>query len=176
MNFKEAYLKDGENAISPITIASSIYTKEGNPYTEHTHDDRYYTESEMDTKLKEKSNEGHKHDDRYYTESEINTALSGKVGFTPSREGTNISLDRPIGDFFLARWHAADDYNNYITTSNVYVYLVSGVNDSRMKNVEVYDTVQTESSTKQKLVGTWVVKGFIGVNSSNEYVLIQRIS
>lgn len=47
MNFKEAYLKDGENAISPITIVSSIYTEEGNPYTKHTHDDRYYTESEI---------------------------------------------------------------------------------------------------------------------------------
>lgn len=86
MNFKEVILKDGEDAVSPITIASSIYTKEGNPYTDHIHDDRYYTETEMDAKLKEKSNEGHNHDERYYTESEINskvsainTALAGKL-------------------------------------------------------------------------------------------------
>lgn len=37
----------------------------------HTHDDRYYTESEIDSKLSAKSDSTHTHDDRYYTESEI---------------------------------------------------------------------------------------------------------
>ena len=45
----------------------------------HTHDDRYYTESEMNTKLNGKANASHTHDDRYYTESEMNTKLNGKA-------------------------------------------------------------------------------------------------
>ncbi len=54
----------------------------------HTHDDRYYTESEMNTKLAGKADSGHthnyaasghSHDDRYYTESEMNTKLAGKA-------------------------------------------------------------------------------------------------
>ncbi len=45
----------------------------------HTHDDRYYTESEMNTKLNGKANVSHTHDDRYYTESEMNTKLNGKA-------------------------------------------------------------------------------------------------
>ena len=45
----------------------------------HTHDDRYYTESEMNTKLNGKANTSHTHDDRYYTESEMNTKLNGKA-------------------------------------------------------------------------------------------------
>lgn len=44
----------------------------------HTHDDRYYTETEIDSKLGGKSNTGHTHDDRYYTESEINSKLAAK--------------------------------------------------------------------------------------------------
>lgn len=42
----------------------------------HTHDDRYYNKTEVNTKLDGKSNTGHTHDDRYYTESEVNTKLA----------------------------------------------------------------------------------------------------
>jgi hypothetical protein len=55
----------------------------------HAHDGRYYTESEVDTKLSGKSDVGHTHDDRYYTESEINTKLNGKS----NTDHTHFSLD-----------------------------------------------------------------------------------
>ena len=50
----------------------------------HTHDDRYYTESEVDSKLSGKANASHTHDDRYYTETEMNSKLDAKadVGHT----------------------------------------------------------------------------------------------
>ena len=65
----------------------------------HNHNDRYYTESEIDTKVNTlnnaingKSNEGHNHDDRYYTESEIDTkvntlnnAINGKVSIVDGK-------------------------------------------------------------------------------------------
>ena len=43
----------------------------------HTHDDRYYTETEVDAFLAAKSSVGHVHDDRYYTEAEVDSMLSG---------------------------------------------------------------------------------------------------
>lgn len=55
-------------------------------FSEHVHDDRYYTESEIDSKVSSlntsingKANSSHTHDDRYYTESEVNTKLNTKV-------------------------------------------------------------------------------------------------
>ena len=82
------------HAISNITgLQSALDGKAASNHTHnysapgHTHDDRYYTESEINTKLSGKSDinhthnysaPGHTHDDRYYTESEINTKLSGK--------------------------------------------------------------------------------------------------
>ena len=45
---------------------------------DHNHDDRYYTEAEIDSMLSCKSDCGHTHDDRYYTEAEIDSMLSCK--------------------------------------------------------------------------------------------------
>ena len=56
---------------SGVTGKPSSYTPSA-----HTHDDRYYTESEINTKLAGKSDISHTHDDRYYTESEINSKVN----------------------------------------------------------------------------------------------------
>lgn len=48
------------------------------PPSGHNHDDRYYTETEINTKLNGKSNTTHTHDERYYTETEVNTLLNNK--------------------------------------------------------------------------------------------------
>ena len=44
---------------------SHTHTKSEITDFDHTHDDRYYTESEIDTKLSGKSNTNHNHDDKY---------------------------------------------------------------------------------------------------------------
>jgi len=50
----------------------------------HTHDDRYYTETEVNSLLSGKQDAGsyaassHSHDDRYYTETEVDSLLAGK--------------------------------------------------------------------------------------------------
>lgn len=57
--------------------ADGVYQPKGSyAASGHTHDDRYYTETEMNAKLDGKSNIGHTHDDRYYTESEVNIKLA----------------------------------------------------------------------------------------------------
>ena len=43
----------------------------GKADTGHTHDDRYFTETEVTNKLAGKSDTGHHHDDRYFTETEV---------------------------------------------------------------------------------------------------------
>lgn len=55
----------------------------------HTHDDRYYTETEIDAALSGKSNTGHTHDDRYYTETEVDALISG------------ISTGAPVGAKYI---------------------------------------------------------------------------
>lgn len=77
----------------------------------HTHDDRYYTESEINSKLAGKSDTGHTHDDRYYTESEMNAKLAGKSDNGHSHnlstmintlaEGTSTPTDN---DYYIAQY------------------------------------------------------------------------
>lgn len=59
----------------------------------HTHDDRYYTEAEINSKLNGKSNTGHTHDDRYYTESEVNTKLNEKLSLSGGTMTGQIKRD-----------------------------------------------------------------------------------
>ena len=66
----------------------------------HTHDDRYFTESEITTKLNGKANSSHTHDDIYYTESEIDTKFNKlnsdlgnitKIYRTTTDKGANLT-------------------------------------------------------------------------------------
>lgn len=52
----------------------------------HAHDDRYYTESEVDTKLLNKSDSVHNHDGAYYKKSEVDTKLGGKSDNTHTHD------------------------------------------------------------------------------------------
>lgn len=57
----------------------------------HNHDDRYYTETEIDVALAGKSDVGHNHDDRYYTEIEIGTLLMGYALVAHTHAATDIT-------------------------------------------------------------------------------------
>lgn len=61
------------------------------PPSGHTHDDRYYTESELDTKLAGKSATGHNHDTSYYKKSEIDAKLSGVAVSGHTHKKTDIT-------------------------------------------------------------------------------------
>lgn len=61
------------HSISNITnLQSTLDAKSG---TGHTHDDRYYTETEINTKLNSKANVSHTHNDTYYTKSEVDARI-----------------------------------------------------------------------------------------------------
>lgn len=72
------YANSAGSATSAGSVAWSNVSGKPSTFTpaSHTHDDRYYTKTEVNTKLDGKSNIGHTHDDRYYTESEVNIKLA----------------------------------------------------------------------------------------------------
>lgn len=72
--------------------------KEDLALVDHTHDDRYYTEGEVNTLLSGKSGTSHTHDDRYYTEAEVNALLNGQ---------THSASDITSGTMSTARLPAA---------------------------------------------------------------------
>ena len=91
-NFNVNYAKlAGSVAWGNVSGKPSSY-----PPSSHTHDDRYYTEAEVNTKLNGKSNTGHIHDDRYYTESETDTKLGGKLDKTENAVSSTKLLNDTV--------------------------------------------------------------------------------
>ena len=74
-------IQDANNRLV-TDVQIDYWNKKSNP--DHTHDDRYYTETEINNLLNGKSNTGHTHDDRYYTETEIDNKLKNISGSIPT--------------------------------------------------------------------------------------------
>jgi hypothetical protein len=60
-------------------------------YEDHTHDDRYYTQTQTDTALAGKSDVGHLHDDRYYTKAQVD-AVAGAHRRTISFPAQSLNI------------------------------------------------------------------------------------
>ena len=103
----------GDYAVAGHTHSFDSITGKPSTYTPsaHTHDDRYYTETEMNAKLDGKSNTGHTHDDRYYTESEINTKLDEKSNANHTHNSIKDAGDG--GTLTLAYSKSGLDYGSY---------------------------------------------------------------
>ena len=103
---KEVQLMDGENMVTPKVWADSIYNLDESKYTTHNHDDRYYTETEINSKVNEintslngKSNEGHNHNSSYYTKSEIDNKFKNYTITTALIEqNARITIPLEVGD------------------------------------------------------------------------------
>lgn len=66
-----------ENFAADAKAVGDAMAKKAN--AEHNHDDRYYTEDEINVKLSKKSDDGHTHDERYYQQNEIDEKLKIKA-------------------------------------------------------------------------------------------------
>lgn len=111
------------------------FTKVGHKHTKaditdfaHTHDDRYYTESEINTKVNAinaaisgKAASSHTHDDRYYTESEINAKLAGKSDTSHSHTThltTEIAASTDLNTITTAGWYKCSASEDAATCTN----------------------------------------------------------
>lgn len=83
---------DGEFSISASGGVRSRIEKVG-----HLHDDRYYTEAEVNSSLATKADTTHLHDDRYYTEGETNAMVGSAIPAQPWRTGRYYGTMSPPG-------------------------------------------------------------------------------
>ena len=118
---------------------SLTYSDVGAAPASHNHNDIYYTETEIDTKLSGKSDTSHTHDSRYYTETEINNLLSDKsnVGHTHDDRYYNKSETDNLLSGKSDTGHKHDD--RYYTESEVNS-LLSGKSDTSHTHDDRYYT------------------------------------
>lgn len=119
----------GEVAVTPaggvasttVQAALEELDAEKSP-TGHTHDDRYYTEAEVDALLAGKSSVGHTHDDRYYTETEVDTLLAGKAAASHTHDDryyTSAEVDTLLaGKANSSHTHVAANITDFASAAN----------------------------------------------------------
>ena len=144
------------------TIASQNYVNDiANSKSDiaHTHDDRYYTESEIDSKVNTintnigtKSDQTHTHDDRYYTESEMNTKLAGKSDTSHTHDDryyTHNEIDSKINTINTSinnksdKTHAHDD--RYYTETEVNTKLATKSDNTHLHDDRYYTEAEIDS-------------------------------
>ena len=124
----------------------------------HTHDDRYYTESEIDSKVNTinssigtKADKTHTHDDRYYTESEMNTKLAGKSDTTHTHDDryyTESEIDSKLaGKQGSLTATGSATKGMYIDSSGTAKAMTYSVNKDVPSDAKFTDTVYTHPTT-----------------------------
>ena len=73
-----------DDKVSSNDWDSLVDTVDGKANTDHTHDDRYYTETEIDTMLEGKADVNHNHDSSYDTKGSANEALTQAKSYADS--------------------------------------------------------------------------------------------
>ena len=68
-------MKDG-SMVTPVTLIGSVKNHDGTDYLGHNHDGRYYTESEIDSKI-----------------STLNTAINGKANSSHSHSSYQVATN-----------------------------------------------------------------------------------
>ena len=125
-------------SISALDELFDIISNKAN--VSHTHDDRYYTETEVDAKLSSKSDSSHTHTGIYDVSGSAASALSSAQAYTDSKidalvgEGASVTLDT-IGEISVAiedNQDAIDLLNSAIGTKANATDLNSHVNDTEI--------------------------------------------
>ena len=111
-------------------ISSGVSNDLGYKLNTHNHDDRYYTESEIDTQIGtlNQALQTHNHDDRYYTESEIDTQVAGlnaRIDALDPEQGVGIFTDVAFS-IPLSSWTASNNVWTY-TYVNPVITARSGI-------------------------------------------------
>ncbi len=146
-----AKIKANTEAISGKADKNHTHIKSEITDFDHNHDDRYYTENEVDTKLNGKADKNHTH-----TKSEITDFPTS----LPANGGTADYADRLRA---FASWNNPYEYDP-ANGARLYVYRITMASWFNSILVQIYDDINYARS-RRYVLGLWHVSDF-GYNVS----------
>lgn len=126
---RDVYTAEEVDALVQSIMQSVESGLSGKSNTSHTHDDRYYTETEVNNKLAGKSDTSHNHDSRYYTETEVNNLFNDLL--ITRDYSTTISSGNASFDIGLNGYTALGIVKYSSNTSSNFPYYVGMTSQSK---------------------------------------------
>lgn len=98
----------------------------GKAAADHGHDGRYYTKTESDNLLNQKANSSHNHNGIYYTKEEVNNSLNGKASLNHTHSYAS-AVHNHDERYRIQMDNEYSAFGDFISIKNDYVELVSSV-------------------------------------------------
>lgn len=137
---------NGKALTANITLAASDV---GAATSSHTHDDRYYTETEIDTKLSAKSDTTHNHDTKYDAKGAAADALASANSYTDTKTAnlaSTSSVDTKISTHNTST-SAHNDIRDLISGLTTRLNTLANSDDTTLDQMsEVVDYIKNNKS------------------------------
>ena len=149
---------------------------------EHDHDDKYYTENEIDELLLEKAEKDHDHDDKYYTENEISGIIASidedikKKADEVHDHDDKYYTESEVDELLSGKANSEHNHDDMYYTEIEIDGIVAGIDEAMKKKADSEHNHDDKYYTESEINGILLEKADKEHDHDDKYYTIDNIN